>query len=149
MKNYTLKLQKNNTCIVELNSLYDLTKEEQLDKLIKVFEVFCAFDFLMLALCVVNQGSQMLKINDVSIVGEKESLITKKKSYKLSVNVGIENIKEIIEIAAIEDFAIEIVPKKEKSQVNFLINDNGHTLLTFDLTKYCIEKVKEKLEKLL
>lgn len=150
MRDFVIKQKSGNLVIMELYALYNLNEETQLIKFKEIINLFDLYNFHLLSSCFVEPDSQLLNLDNMKIIKIYKKLFSKKFCYKIEIIHDFNSIIEILSIAANEDISLFIIPlDKDNSQIEMLINDNGHTFLTFDTQKYHLDKIVSKVKQIL
>lgn len=150
MRDFVIKQKSGDLVIMELYALYNLNEETQQIKFKEIINLFDLYNFHFLSSCFVEPDSQLLNLDNMKIIKIYKKLFSKKFCYKIEIIHDFNSIIEILSIAANEDISLFIIPlDKDNSQIEMLINDNGHTFLTFDTQKYQLDEIVSKVKKIL
>lgn len=162
MKKFVIEKHLNkNIAWFNLLAINDLERPEQLEKMLKIAEIFEIRSFY--AVCQVFKNKNIF--DSIRSTCETGTVYARKKYDTIAVNADGNTLTEIFKFASANDECTEVVVvndcswekfiaqkgqlKNQIYDVLFLIKDNCETHVAFNKERYDFEKVKLKIRQIL
>jgi hypothetical protein len=161
MKSFAVEKHPNKKIAwLRLYAISDLEQSEQLEKMLRIAEIFEVNSFY--AICQVLKNNKVFE--DIAKTCQTVAVYTRKKYDTFALNAEGNRLADLIRFAAINDECTEIVVLPDVSweqfvsqkgyvkktyDLLFLIKDNCETYLAFNKERYDFEQMKLKISQIL